>query len=211
MTELPRHPRTSIYTAPSAHALPCKSISGLGLNFGGQLFCRFGMDASSCQFLHGARALETREVAEELGEHGLACTVGGCMEVAGLHGVSSHRVGASPPAGPRDRGLWLERDVSSGGDGGSAYGDAYLSPGSFRFGGKSRQTARFRRASTKMFRSIRLGGLALSIGSQALVPRPLTFFFCQFQSILISTVLSYLSKMWPFPPIFKANVHMGHG
>jgi hypothetical protein len=35
MPELPRHPRTSIYTAPRPHELPCKSISGL--YFGGQL------------------------------------------------------------------------------------------------------------------------------------------------------------------------------
>jgi hypothetical protein len=55
MPELRRHPRTSIYTAPSAHELPCKSISGL--NFGGQLLCLFRMDASSCQFLHGSVAI----------------------------------------------------------------------------------------------------------------------------------------------------------
>jgi hypothetical protein len=39
------------------------------------------------------------------------------------------------------------------------------------------------------------------------LPRPLTFVL-QFQSNLVSTVLSYLSNMWPFFPNFKANVHM---
>jgi hypothetical protein len=108
-------------------------------------------------------SLSTGEVAEELGE--------GWISVYSwrLHGSGGAARCRQPPgwckspAGPRGRGLRSERDVSSGGDGGNAYGDAsYLSSDSFRFGEKvgTRHVFAARARSASIW-SIRLRGLSL--------------------------------------------------